>query len=78
MKIEVLEEHARLEMILVNSRVRDKSLMATSNWGTTLIRYYAIERIIKLKEYKDEKGFKLVIFKLKQYASLWYETLKKS
>ena len=36
-----------------------------------------IERIIELKEYNDEKAFKLVIHKLKGYASLWYETLKK-
>ena len=38
----------------------------------------AIERIIKLKEYNDEKAFKLVILKLKGYASLCYETLKKN
>jgi len=38
----------------------------------------AIQRIIKLKEYNDEKTFKLVILELKGYASLWYETLKKN
>jgi len=38
----------------------------------------AIEKIIELKEYNDEKAFKLVILKLKGYASLWYETLKKN
>ena len=34
--------------------------------------------IIELKEYNDKKAFKLVILKLKGYASLWYETLKKN
>ena len=38
----------------------------------------AIERIIELKEYNDKKAFKLAILKLKGYASLWCETLKKS
>ena len=38
----------------------------------------AIERIFELKEYNDEKAFKLIILKLKGYASLWYEQLKKS
>jgi len=38
----------------------------------------AIKRIIEIKEYNDEKAFKLAILKLKGYASLWYETLKKS
>jgi len=38
----------------------------------------AIERIIELGEYNDEKVFKLVILKLKGYASLWHETLKKN
>ena len=38
----------------------------------------AIERIIELKDYNDKKVFKLVILKLKGYASLWYETLKKN
>ena len=38
----------------------------------------AIKRIFELKEYNDEKSFKLVIPKLKGYASLWYERLKKS
>jgi len=37
-----------------------------------------IGRILELKEYSDEKAFKLVVLKLKGYASLWYETLKKS
>jgi len=34
--------------------------------------------IIEIKEHNDEKAFKLVILKLKGYASLWYETLKKN
>ena len=37
-----------------------------------------IKRIVELKEYNDEKAFMLAILKLKEYASLWYETLKKS
>ena len=37
----------------------------------------AMERIIELKQYNDEKAFKLAILKLKGYASLWYKTLKK-
>jgi len=39
---------------------------------------HAIERIIELMEYNDEKAFELAILKLKGYASLWYETLKKN
>jgi len=38
----------------------------------------AIERIFKLKEYNDEKAFKLVILWMKGYAFLWYEILKKN
>jgi len=38
----------------------------------------AIERIIELKDYNDEKAFKLAILKLREYASLWHEILKKS
>ena len=38
----------------------------------------AIERIFELKDYNDENSFKLAILKLKGYASLWYEHLKKS
>ena len=38
----------------------------------------AIMRIIKFKEYNDVKTFKLAIFNLKGYATLWYEILKKS
>ena len=33
---------------------------------------YAIERIIELKEYNDEKAFKLGILNLQGYTSLWY------
>jgi len=38
----------------------------------------AIKKIIERKEYNDEKAFKLVILKLKGYAFLWNETLKKN
>ena len=38
----------------------------------------AFERIFGLKEDNDGKAFKLAILKLKGYASLWYEQLKKS
>ena len=38
----------------------------------------ALERIFELKDYNDEKAFKLAILKLKRYASLWYEHLQKS
>jgi len=38
----------------------------------------AIEKIFEFKGYNDEKSFKLVILKLKGYASLRYEHLKKS
>ena len=37
-----------------------------------------MERIIKIKGYLGEKAFKLAILKLKQYASLWYENLKRT
>ena len=31
----------------------------------------------KLKEYNDGNAFKLAILKMKEYASFWYENLKK-
>ena len=38
----------------------------------------AVERIIEIKGYSGEKAFKLAVLKLKQYASLWYENLKRT
>ena len=37
-----------------------------------------MERIVEIKGYYGEKAFKLVVLKLKQYASLWYENLKRT
>jgi len=37
-----------------------------------------MERIIEIKGYSREKAFKLAILKLKQYATLWYENLKRT
>jgi len=37
----------------------------------------SIERIFEIKEYSDEKSFKVAILKLKKYASLGYENVKK-
>jgi len=73
----MLEGEVLLEMILVTSRLRHWSLIATSDRRTTLIGFKPL-RIIELKEYNDEKAFKLVILKLKGYALIWYEILKKS
>ena len=36
-----------------------------------------IERFFEIKEYTDEKAFKVVVLKLKRYASLWYENIKR-
>ena len=36
----------------------------------------AVERFFKIKEYSDEKAFKVAVVKLKRYASLWYENVK--
>ena len=38
----------------------------------------AIESIFEMKEYNEEKSLQLVILKLKGYASLWYEHLRKN
>ena len=38
----------------------------------------AIQKIYEHKKYNEEKSFKLAILKMKSYASLWYEHLKKS
>jgi len=38
----------------------------------------AIQRIYELNDYDDETTFKLATLKLKRYASLWYENLKKN
>jgi len=37
----------------------------------------ALERFFEIKEYSDDKAFKVVVRKLKKYASLWYENIKK-
>jgi len=37
-----------------------------------------MKMIFDLKDYSVEKSFKLAILKLKGYASLWYENLKKN
>ena len=39
--------------------------------------YITIERFFEIKEYSDEKAFKVSILKLKKYASLCYENIKK-
>jgi len=36
-----------------------------------------LERFFKVREYSDEKAFKVAVLKLKKYASLWYENVKK-
>jgi len=37
----------------------------------------ALERFFEIKEYSDEKDFKAAVLKLKKYAFLWYENVKK-
>jgi len=37
----------------------------------------ALERFFEIKEYSNEKGFKKFVLKLKKYASLWYENVKR-
>ena len=37
----------------------------------------SIERFFEIKKYSDYKAFKIAILKLKKYASLWYENLKR-
>jgi len=36
----------------------------------------ALERYLEIKQYSDEKTFKMVVLKLKKYAFLWYENTK--
>jgi len=36
-----------------------------------------LERFFEVREYSDEKAFKVAVLKLKNYASLWYENVKK-
>ena len=76
--MEILGEEVILKMILVTSRLRHRSLMATLNRKNYIDWVQAIERIIELKEYNGEKALKLFILKLRGYASLWCETLKKN
>ena len=38
----------------------------------------AFGKIFELKEYNDEKSFKLAILTMKGYATLWYKNLKKN
>jgi len=37
----------------------------------------ALERFFEIKEYSQEKAFKIFILKLKSYASLWYENAQR-
>jgi len=37
----------------------------------------ASEMFFEIKEYSNEKAFKITVLQLKTYASLWYETVKK-
>jgi len=37
----------------------------------------ALERFFEVREYYDEEAFKVAVLKLKRYASLWYENVKK-
>jgi len=37
----------------------------------------SIERFFDINEYSDKKAFKDAILKLKKYASLWYENIKR-
>jgi len=37
----------------------------------------ALEIFFEIKEYFDEKAFKVAVLKLKKYTSLWYENVKK-
>ena len=59
MKSEVLKEEVLLEMILVTSRLRHWSLLATSNRFAKPENYIywvqAIQRVVELKEYNDAK-----------------------
>ena len=36
-----------------------------------------LERYFEIKEFSDEKVLKMAILKLKKYASLWYENIKR-
>ena len=37
----------------------------------------ALERFFEIKEYSNEKAFKVIVLKVKKYASLWYENIRK-
>ena len=37
----------------------------------------SFERFLDIKEYSKEKAFKVVVLKLKKYASVWYENTKR-
>jgi len=65
-------------MILVTSKVGAPEFDGNLKLENYIDWVLAIERIIELKEYNDKKAFKLVDLKLKVYASLWYEALKKN
>lgn len=38
---------------------------------------YIVDRIFEFKEFSEERKLKLVAIKLKGYASLWWENLKR-
>jgi len=37
----------------------------------------SLERLFEIKEYYEEKAFKIIVLKLKKYACLWYENTKR-
>ena len=59
----------KVEVLKFNSNLNPKNYL---DW------VQAHERIFELKDYNDEKYFKLVILKWKGYASLLYEHMNKS
>jgi len=79
MNIGVLKEEGIQQMTLATSRLRHSNLIVTSNRRITLIEYKLLKGPFNLRStiINDKKAFKLTILKMKGYASLWYENLKK-
>jgi len=76
-KSDMLEGEVLVEMILVTSRLRHQSLMVTSN-RRTIIGFKPFRESLSSRRTMMRKPLSELALKLKGYAFLWYETLKKS
>ncbi|XP_071739435.1 uncharacterized protein [Rutidosis leptorrhynchoides] len=73
--IEALQHHMERMVYLLEDDPPD--LEESSNPEDYYEWVQAMDRIREVKGYDDKKAFKVVVIKLKKYASMWYDNLKR-